>query len=316
LDPILRQTLIRSYYFAEALALYEQFYRPLISTFGPAREELADAGRHEDRPPTWVPLVFHCTKADRIKEIFAEGVLRPGRRGTVSFTEIPIGELDRMKYRFHEAEQVAIGFPRRYIESLRLTPAWYLKHNPEIRQVLGTLKARDPEEYKQLSPFIDEDEDVSPFQEIRTRESVSIAEAVWILTTRRTGEPLRPVIPGIKEFQAQYGRISKSYWHRSHQMEILSEWQFTVDEMPEDFKVIGEHYWRQEVIQEKELSVTLPAHERKIIFETSKPERHAAYEGPWRFADVARIIAGVLIEAEETLEDTLRYRLIRDVTTI
>jgi hypothetical protein len=126
IDAILRKTLIRNFYFAEALAVYERFYRPLISTYAPARKELADRGRHDDRPPTWVPLVFHCTTEDHLKQIFAEGILKPGSGGTVSFTEIPIGELDRMKYRHHDAEQVAIGFPRRYIQSLGLTPVWYL----------------------------------------------------------------------------------------------------------------------------------------------------------------------------------------------
>jgi hypothetical protein len=94
--------------------LYEQYYRPLISTYAPARHELTDPGRHEDRPPTWVPLVFHCTTEDCIAQIFADGILKPGKRGTVSFTEIPIGELDRMKYRKRGAEQVATQQPTNY----------------------------------------------------------------------------------------------------------------------------------------------------------------------------------------------------------
>ena len=152
IDPILRQTLVRYYYFAEALAVYERFYQPLISTYAPARRELVDPGRHEDRPPTWVPLVFHCTKEDCIAEIFEKGKLEPRGRDSVSFTEVPIGELDRMKYRHHESHQVAIGFPRRYIESLGLTPVWYLKHNPQLRQVLSELKAQNSERYAEMSP--------------------------------------------------------------------------------------------------------------------------------------------------------------------
>jgi hypothetical protein len=60
LHPIVHKTLIRSFYFAEAMAVYERYYQPLIATYRPAREELIDPGRHEDRPPTWVPLVFQA----------------------------------------------------------------------------------------------------------------------------------------------------------------------------------------------------------------------------------------------------------------
>jgi hypothetical protein len=300
--------------------VYELYYRPLVSTYAPARKELTDPGRHDDRPPTWVPLVFHCTTEDRIKQIFASGELKPGKGGTVSFTEIPIGELDRMKYRHHESKQIAIGFPRRYVESLGLTPVWYLKHNPKIHQVLDALKDRDPNGYEELSPFVEGEDDVSPFQEVRTRSSVSIAEAVWILTTNRTRRSLRPVIPDVDKFQRMHGRIPKSYWHRSHQLEILSEWQFTaltksVRGVPKKFRFIGEYYWRQKVTEEKELSVTFPMHQRKIIFEVTRLDKHGVYGGPWRFIDVARFIAKVLRDAGESLEDALPYRLIRDVAS-
>ena len=120
INPIVRKTLIRSFYFAEAMAVYERYYQPLVETYGPAREELTDPGRQEDRPPTWVPLVFHCTTEHNIGQIFRDGVLQPSKNGAVAFAEIPIGELDRMKYRHHDKQQVAVGFPRRYIESLGL----------------------------------------------------------------------------------------------------------------------------------------------------------------------------------------------------
>jgi hypothetical protein len=37
LDPIFRKTLIRHYYFAEAMAVYELYYQPLVETYQPAR---------------------------------------------------------------------------------------------------------------------------------------------------------------------------------------------------------------------------------------------------------------------------------------
>jgi hypothetical protein len=264
--------------------------------------------------------VFHCTTEDHVKEIFAEGTLKPGKGGTVSFTEIPIGELDRMKYRHRGAKQVAIGFPRGYVQSLGLTPVWYLKHNPTILQALAVLKTSDPKGYKALLPFIDENDDVAPFQEVRTTSPVKIEKAVWILTTNRDDD-LLPVIPDIDKFQAKHGRISKSYWHRSHQMEILSEWQFTRSKknergMLEEFQCFGEHYWRQEVTKEKELRVVLPAHQRKILFEVTQLEEHAGFEGPWRFIDVARSIVKALLVAGENIEDILPYRLIKDVASL
>jgi hypothetical protein len=314
IQPILRKTLIRNFYFAEALAVYERFYSPLISSYAPARRELTDPGRKEDRPPTLVPLVFHCTTADRIQQIFADGALKPGKRGTVSFTEIPIGELDRMKYRHHGADQVAIGFPRRYVESLGLTPVWYLKHNSAISNVLASLKSCDQRGYAKLAPFVDEKGDVSPFQEVRTTSAVDINEAVWILTTKRNGGLH---VPGIEQFEAKYGQISKSYWHRSHQLGILSEWQYTKltrdkHGVPQKFAFIGEHYWRQRVTEQKELNVRLPLHNKELIFETTRSNEYASFR-PSRFIDVARYIAKVLVNAGESLEDALPYRVITGI---
>ena len=316
-EPIFRKSLIRHYYFAEAMAVYERYYEPLVSTYRPAQQELTDPGRHEDRPPTWVPLVFHCTTEKRIKQIFEEGKLRPGKKGTVAFTEIPIGELDRMKYRHHGVAQVAIGFPRRYIESLGLTPAWYLKHNPEVVEALTKWGAGNPDSFATLKPFVDEGEDVAPFQEIRTKAHVSMDEAVWLLTTRLDSRSL-PAIPKIRTFREKCGAIPQSYWHRSHQMGILGEWQFTnllKDErgLPTKFEFIGEHYWRQKITAKKELSVTLPVHQKTIAFETSDLVKHAVYTGPWRFIDVARSIAQVLVDVGEDLNVVLRYRLIHDL---
>lgn len=318
INPIVRKTLIRSFYFAEAMAVYERYYQPLVETYGPAREELTDPGRHEDRPPTWVPLVFHCTTQEKIGHIFQEGALRPGKNGTVAFTEIPLGELDRMKYRHHAEQQVAIGFPRQYIQSLGLTPAWYLKHNPEIVTVLRKWEASDPGAFGKVKPFIDEDEDVAPFQEIRTTEPVDIGEAVWVLTTIVDGED-RPAVPDMHKFKAKHGGISESFWHRSDQMEMLAEWQFTkltkdAQGMPVAFQFLGEYYWRQEVTQKRELRVTLPAHRREIIFEVSELAKHNGFTGPWRFIDVARSIARVLVEAGEDVNTALCYRLISDIS--
>lgn len=195
--------------------------------------------------------------------------------------------------------------------SPRLAPVLYLKHNPEIYQALKANKS----EYEKLAPYIDETGDVASFQEVRTTALVNIDEAVWILTTNQTG---KPTIPHIDEFRSKHGRISKSFWHRSHQMGILGEWQFTKlvkddRDVPVRFEFVGEHYWRQEITVKQELTLTLPVHQKKILFATTDSPKHEAYTGPWRFIDVARFIARVLTEATEDIDKALRYRLIRDI---
>jgi len=319
LEAIFRKSLIRHYYFAEAMAVYQRFYLPLVETLAQARNELQDPGRHQDRPPTWVPLVFHCTTADEIEQIIEDGVLRPGKNGAVSFTEIPIGELDRMKYRHHEKDQIAIGFPRKYIESLQLTPAWYLKHNPEIVKILAKWEGQDPSGFARLKPYIDKNDDVSPFQEIRTAAQVNMEQAVWLLTTHRSKKGA-PIVAGVKEFKAKFGRISKSYWHRSHQMGILEEWQFakvvrSKRGAPVDFRFLGEHYWRKKTTERVPLSITLPAHSREIIFELTNQARPQAFEGPYRFLDVARVVKNTLAELGEDLDAALPHRLIANLPT-
>jgi hypothetical protein len=313
IDPIFRKTLIRNYYYAEGMAVYEAYYLPLVETHEPARKELVDSGRHEDRPPTWVPFVFHCTTEDHIKEIFRQGALLPGKNGAVSFTEIPIGELDRMKYRHHSAAQIAIAFPRRYIQSLGLASVLYLKHNPAVRDALKANKS----EYEKVAPFVDETGDVASFQEVRTTTPVQMEQAVWLLTTIIDGED-RPMVPDIDKFKAKYGRISQSFWHRSHQMGILGEWQFTKlakdrRDVPVRFEFMGEHYWRKETTVKKELSVTLPVQKKKITFKMTDSAKHGAYTGPWRFIDVARSIARVLADTGEGLDRLLPYRLIQNI---
>jgi|HubBroStandDraft_5_1064220.scaffolds.fasta_scaffold95437_2 hypothetical protein len=315
INPALRRTLIRYYYFNEALAIYQQYYRPLVETYGRAQSEHKDRGRQEDRPLTWVPLVFHCTREDKIEAILTEGVLRPNERGVVSFTEIPIGELDRMKIRHHGKQQVAIGFPRQYIQSLGLAPVWYLKHNTEIQTALNVFKKSAPEAFATLAPFIDEQKDVAAFLEVRTTKPVPIDQAVWILTTNRNHQTGELSIPGIDDFKRKHGPISRSYWHRSHQMGILTEGQFTKvsrtqDSKIEDFQTIGEHYWRKLDKESKELLVTYPVRKEKIIFDFTNREKQAEYEGPWRFIDIAKLIEELLHEAGVNVKSALSYRMI------
>jgi hypothetical protein len=319
--PNLKRTLIRNFYFAEALAIYELYYAPLVSTYPPARKALTDLGRQEDRPPTWVPLVFHCTPLSHMEEIIASGVLTQNARGFVSFTELPIGELDRMLFRKPGTAQAAIGFPRRYVQSLGLSSVWYLKHNAELREVVDFYKSVDSGRYATVAPFIDEEDDVSSFQEVRVTRPVDIGEAVWMLTTVRDSESKTPTVPGIDDFENKYGRIAKSYWHRTHQMGILGEWQYASamrDGKGEltDFKFLGEHYWRKQVMKQQEVAIRLPVDEKQILFETMQLAKRDSYSGPWRFIDVAGMIARLLLDAGENLEQALPHRIMRDVRAL
>jgi hypothetical protein len=318
--PKLKRTLIRNFYFAEALAVYELYYAPLVSIYAPARKALTDLGRQEDRPLTWVPLVFHCAPLSRVEEIIASGVLTPNARGFVSFTELPIGELDRMLFRKPGTKQVAIGFPRRYVQSLGLSSVWYLKHNAELRKVVDFYKSVDSGMYATVAPFIDEEDDVSSFQEVRVTRSVDIGEALWMLTTVRDSEKM-PTVPGIDDFENKYGRMAKSYWHRTHQMGILGEWQYTAvmrdgNRQLTDFKFLGEHYWRREFMKQQEITIRLPVDEKQILFETMQLAKGNSYSGPWRFIDVAGMIAGLLLAAGENLEQTLPHRITRDLDAL
>jgi hypothetical protein len=79
---------------------------------------------------------------------------------------------------------------------------------------------------------------------------------------------------------------------------------------PQTFRFAGEYYWRQMVTEQKTLKIRLPLHHKEVVFDVTNLEEHSAFEGPWRFIDVARFIAKVLLEAGESLEDTLRYSLV------
>jgi hypothetical protein len=198
----------------------------------------------------------------------------------------------------------------------------YLKHNSKLRQAVEELRNSGSGAYAALRPFLEENDDISSFQEVRTAVPIDVKEAVWLLTTLRSEEDRkRPLVPGVDIFQAKYVAIAQSFWHRSHQLGILSEWQFVTwtkdeDMLPESYRFLGEHYWRQDVTKRKELTVTLPVHERKIIFDCTHAAESGNTYGPCRFIDVARFVAKVLSEAGEDFDATLPYRLIQDVVSI
>jgi hypothetical protein len=191
----------------------------------------------------------------------------------------------------------------------------YAKHHQQLSDALSAIQSSQSDLYRTLAPFVERFDDVSPFQEIRTTSAVPIDRAVWILTTQRKGHPPRPEMPALDEFKTKYGPISMSYWHRTHQMEMLGESQYInlntgADGWPVEFSFMGEHYWEQTVGEMRSLQVALPKHEKELDFRFVDPEKRTRHTGPWRFVDVARILFKTLQGTGEEIDRLLPDRLI------
>jgi hypothetical protein len=59
--------------------------------------------------------------------------------------------------------------------------------------------------------------------------------------------------------------------------------------------------------------VRLPEHEKRIIFDVTKSDAHAQLKRTWRFIDMARLIANARINAGESLDNALPYRMIAKI---
>lgn len=309
LNSLLRQQLVRNYYFSEALAFYETYYAPLSESI-PRNEEPDD--RRDDRPVTWAPLLFHATTVNNLTRILRSGNLRPGKEGCISFTEMPLGELDRLITRKRGRRQIAIGFPRRVLQRYGFTSVWYLKHNPELQSIVKAVLVKNP----QLTPYVDLTGDVGSFAEVRVTQPVPISEAVWILSSERLAPGEMP--QNLQNFRSQYamkyGAISTSFWHRSHLEGILNEWNYIRLRQQEgnitNVEIRGEHYWRMAVQQRLQCTVTLPDQEWLLQFTSVNDTVAREWEGPFGHFDTARYIERLLIQAGEDTSTLLQDRLI------
>lgn len=167
--------------------------------------------------------------------------------GFTSFTELPLGELDRMKSRSpKENSQITIGFPRKYIMTQGATPVLSLKRNKKLMDIV--LSNKEIKEH--LKHFV-VDDDVSAFQELRVLKKIPITEAVWILSTDKLNSTDCTVSfkDSVANYKGKYGNIAFSYWNQKHQMEALAEWQymkiFEENGSLLGFKCMGEYYWKQ-----------------------------------------------------------------------
>lgn len=215
----------RQYYFNEAMAFYEAYYDPVKervteSASAVLRDALASSPMTEDRPLTWVPIVWHATTFKAF-----EGMVESEHiRSPMHLTELSIGEIDRIRIRKPSRQQVAIGFARRFVQNKGLTPVLYLKHNP----LLAELLKKSPEASRALAPFLEPNDDTGSFQELRTTQELPIKDAIWILTTanKDAGGTERPWVPGLEAFQRKWGRIPICHWERIDPHALLKGWHY------------------------------------------------------------------------------------------
>lgn len=201
------EKLLRMYRLDEALALYDAYYER-IENLGEKYVHLGDA-----LPIAWVPLIFHCTYFENLKGILHDGKLRPGEgKSYVALTELPVTELTRFRSLRPKPFEIAIGFPRAVLERKGLFQPAYLKHSTsEVRDIFKNA----PPGYVELS------QDLGAMNEVRIPGPLSIDDAVWVLSSKRNEETKKLDIPELKPLR-RLG-IAVSYWHQSHQKEMIQE---------------------------------------------------------------------------------------------
>jgi hypothetical protein len=283
----------RFYYFAEAMAFYEAFYDPVRTRIVSGRhselhQSLSQPPRTEDRPLTWVPIVWHSTTFEAFKSIVSDGFIKP----LVHLTELPLAEIDRIRLRTKEHDQVAIGFTRRFAQEMGITPVLYLKHNPELAKRLQSV----PAALEALADFVEKDDDTGSFAELRISKPLPVQTAVWLLTTanRDPQGTERPWVPGLEEFQKKYGRISISHWSRMDYEQVLKGRKYlylTRDGKGEvnDAVCFSEYYWEKACFRDESHLVKMPAgRDWDLLFRVFDQKRASNFSGPFGFIDLAR----------------------------
>jgi hypothetical protein len=290
----------RLYYFAEAMAFYEVYYSPVLESTADEKLRYAvnNPLRAKDQPLTWVPIIWHATSLEKFEKIVQSGEIK----GPVSLTELPIGEIDRIRLRMKTNDQMAIGFPRRFLESKGIAPVIYTKHSSALSEVID----KYPEVAKALDYLLERKDDTASFLEIRTKQNLSISNAVWFLTphTKDPNGVDRLWLPGLEAFQEKWGRISLSLWDRQSLLSVLHGWQFLEqrrdsDGTLEEAVFVGQKWWARHSYKQETYKVTMPAgRHAKILFDVHKDELPFRHEGPLRYIDIARRFKRLLREVE------------------
>lgn len=236
----------------EAFALYDLYFTQINEFL--SNTAVNTAAPLNTRPLIWTPILFHCTNREHLSEIFKSGKIKTSKNDCISFTEIQIDQLDRMRLRKQEKDAVAIGFTRSYLETKGLFQPAYLKHSDR------TIKS----EFSNLRKgYCETDDDLGAFHEMRVPCELQIADAVWILfssRSKRTKEPGNAELRRICETLT----VATSYWDRSHQEGIIKEPLYrrvTYDKFKKIKKLEfqGEFYLRLNSIPPVTKRVTFPA---------------------------------------------------------
>lgn len=287
--------LLREYFLLEALAFYELYYAPM--------SEGLPGSESDNQPLTWVPLVFHTTSFAEFSSMISDGSVKPGKKGYISLTELPLGEIDRLKTpRGTKEPDIALAFPRRVLQRIGFANVLYGKH----------AKLRFENMPDLLGTYVEQTDDLGAFQEIRTRRKLPLQYCCWILTRRRD-ESNKLIIADREEFTKKFGKISCSYWHQSHQLSILKEWQFfkltrDVGGKIKDFEAMGQHYFLQNAYEKKSLKVRFPAGKAfKLSFFS---ETAHDYQGPKRFIDLALLLRHELSKDAKSQRYLAKYALL------
>jgi hypothetical protein len=225
------ENLLRLYRFYEALALYDAYYERAADL----NDKYKPLGNALDM--AWVPLVFHCTYLKNLKSIFTDGKLLPGEgKSYIALTELPITELTRFRSLRPKPFEIAIGFPRALLETKGLFQPAYLKHaTQEVK-----------EKFTGVPPgYVELNQDLGALHEVRVPGSLSMNDAVWVLTAKRNEQTGSLDLPEFKSLQD--AKIALSFWDPSHQEGMIREPVFRKEKRDtqgrlESVKCCGKHY--------------------------------------------------------------------------
>src|SRR5215467_7539422 len=105
------------------------------------------------------------------------------------------------------------------------------------------------------------------------------------------------------EFRHLFGidRTSSVFWTKVRFTTPVSN----LAAAPAEFRIFGEHYWKREVRQRSELTISLPVHDADVVFEVADFAKHRQFEGPWRFIDIAQVLAQYLSNSGEDIDSVL-----------
>jgi hypothetical protein len=239
----------------------------------------------------WVPLVFHCTKIEKLDEIFEAKCLRPSPgKTTVSFTETRLDELDRLRERFPTSKQAALAFPRALLEKRGLFQPAYLRHSKaEVKRHFQAVAQSMPE-------YIELEDDLGALQEVRVPGEVPITDAVWILSSVRNEETEAIDNPSVRKFADSLG-IACSFWRRNHQDEMLSEDTYyktaIANGLLTGFHGKGQFYFLKDALENHVHELSFPAGDsHPVRFQRlSIPD---GWRGPCTFFQIAEFLYGEL----------------------